>query len=137
MPTAADKSVPGVDQGSVMHEGKAFVVWSDFPGGGGSNSSSNVNGMTCNGRVHLRDGRQVEFYCATKDGKAGPVTIDRATYDLADGNLFLISQDGDRLRVKQLKRPMRDLEFTREKLEAFARQDKELVAFFSKTGKPD
>ena len=74
----------------------------------------------------------VEFDCETKDGKTGQVKIDGVAYKLADGNLFLVLTEGERSRVKQLKRDMTNLKFERESLEAFGRNDPEIADFFTK-----
>ncbi|HTK76693.1 MAG TPA: hypothetical protein VL371_15605 [Gemmataceae bacterium] len=133
---AQEKAVHGVDDAAVFYEGTTFVVWSNFTGGGGS-STSGSDGMRCRGHVMSRDGHKVEFSCQTKDGKTGPVTVAESNYDLKDGNLFLVTYDGKRLRVSQLKRDLSNVQFTRDKLEALARQDKELVSFFAQGGKPE
>ena len=133
---ANEKAVRGVDEGAVYYEGTTFVVWSNFSGGGGS-SSSGADGMKCRGHVLSREGRRVDFSCQTKDGKSGPVTVGESNYDLKEGNLFLLTYDGDRLRVSQLKRDLGNLQFKRDKLEAFARQDPELVGFFNQSTKPE
>jgi hypothetical protein len=128
--------LPGIEQGSVYHLGTVFVVWSDAPGGGGGSSNSNVQGVTCQGSLLGKDGRRVEFNCETKDGKRGPVTVNGVTYDLANGNLFLFSSGGDRAQVKQLKRSLSEVKFERESLEAFGRNDPDIVGFFTTPVKP-
>ena len=128
--------LPGIDQGSVYHLGTAFVLWSDAPGGGGGSSSSDVQGFKCQGSLLARDRRRVEFHCETKDAKTGQVTIDGTTYDLADGNLFLLSTAGDQSQVKQLKRSLTELKFERESLEAFGKNDPDIAGFFTKAAKP-
>jgi hypothetical protein len=131
-----EKPLPGIDQGSIYHEGTAFVVWSDFDVGGGGSSSVGTHGAKGQGRLSSRDKHQVDFHFETRDGKTGPVLINRARYDLADGGLFLVSAEGDQIRVKQLQRDMRGLKFERESLGAFARGDADIVAFFArKAGK--
>jgi hypothetical protein len=126
-----NKPVPGIDQASIYYAGTAFVVWSDFDGGVGSNSSSDVHGVTGQGRMTSRDGRRIEFQFATKDGNTGPVTIDEAQYELKNGGLFLVSAHNGGLLVKQLERDLRELRFERASLEAFARNDPEIRSFFS------
>jgi len=44
----------------------------------------------------------------------------------------LVSAHSDQLQVKQLNRDMRKLKFERASLEAFARNDAEVVAFFAR-----
>jgi hypothetical protein len=126
-----EKPLPGIDEASIYYEGTAFVVWSDFDRGSAGSSSGNMEGVKGQGRLMSRDTRRVEFHFETKDGKTGPVTIDGAKYDLANGGLFLVSVKGGQVQVKQLKRDMRNLKFERESLEAFARNDPEIVAFFA------
>jgi hypothetical protein len=130
------KPLPGIDQGSVYHLGTAFVLWSDAPGGGSGSSNSNVQGVKCQGTLLARDRRRIEFHCATKDAKTGEVTIDGATYDLADGNVFLVSTAADQSQVKQLKRSLTELKFERESLEAFGKNDPDIAGFFTKAAKP-
>jgi hypothetical protein len=131
-PAGKDKPWPGIDQGSVYHLGTTFVLWSDAPGGGGGSSSSNAQGVQCQGSVLGREGRRIEFHCNTKDGKTGRVTINGADYNLADGNLFLVATEGDRIQVKQLKRSLGTLKFERETLEAFGKNDPDIAGFFAK-----
>ena len=130
-----DNPLQGVDQGTVYNLGTAFVLWSDAPGGGSGGSSGNVQGVKYQGGLLARDRRRVEFHGETKDGKTGRVTIDGLTYELADGNLFLVSTEGERSRVKQLKRDISNLKFERESLEAFGRNDPDIAAFFTKGAK--
>jgi hypothetical protein len=136
LPAGKENPLPGIDQGSVYHLGTVFVLWDDAAGGGGGTSSSNMQGVKCQGSLLARDRRRVEFLCETKDGKTGPVTIDGVTYDLADGNLFLISTGGDQSQAKQLKRSLTELKFERESLEAFGRNDPDIAGFFTKAVKP-
>ncbi len=128
--------LPGIDQGSVYHLGTAFVLWIDAPGGGGGSSSSNVQGVKCQGSLLARDRRRVEFHCETKDGKTGQVTIDGVTYDLTDGNLFLVSTAGDQSQVKQVKGSLTELKFEQESLEAFGKNDPDIAGFFKNATKP-
>jgi acylphosphatase len=79
---------------------------------------------------------RVEFRCETKDGKTGRVAINGTTYDLADGNLFVVSAAGDHSQVKQLRRNLSELKFERENLEAFGRNDPDVSEFFTKATKP-
>jgi hypothetical protein len=130
MPAGKENPVPGINQGTVYHLGRAFVLWSDAPGGGGGNSSSNVQGIKCQGSLVGHGGR-VAFTCETTDGKTGRVTISGVSYDLATGNLFLLSPEGKPSKVKHLKRDLSKLIFERDGLEAFARNDPDITEFFA------
>lgn len=130
------KPLPGIDQGSIYHPGTAFVIWCDAGGGGGGSASENMHGIKSRGSLLARDRRRVEFHCETKDGKTGQVKIDGIAYELSNGNLFLVSTEGDKSLVKQLKRDLSTLKFERESLEAFARNDADIAGFFTKAAKP-
>jgi hypothetical protein len=132
---AADNPLPGVDDGTAYHCGTAFVVWGDGDGGGGG-SVGTVEGVKVQGHLLARDKRRVEFQCNTKDGKTGQVTIDGMTYELANGNLFLVATGGNQSQVKQLKRSLAELKFDRESLRAFARSDQDVAGFFTEAAKP-
>ncbi len=138
-PKRAD-SRPGIDQASVYFMGSAFVVWGDTPDGDGGDPKSygdgGRDGSECSGHMGSHKGRKVKFYCKTKDGKAGPVKINGAAYDLVDGNLFLVSTTGEDIRVKQLKRDMSSQKFDQESLAAVGKADAEIVDFFGKNAKP-
>jgi hypothetical protein len=126
-----DNPVPGIDQGTVYHLGRTFVLWSDAPGGGGGTSSSNGQSVKCQGSL-LAPGGRTEFTCETTDGNTWRVAISGVSYDLAKGNLFLLSPGGERSRVKQLKRDLSKLNFERDELDALARNDPEIAGFFAK-----
>jgi hypothetical protein len=128
-----EKPIPGIDQASIYHAGTIFVAWGAFDGGASGSSSGNTHGVKGRGHLGSRDDEYVEFQFETKDGKTGTVTINESKYDLKNGGLFLVSAHGDQLQVEQLKRDMHDLKFDRESLQAFARNDAEIMAFF--TGK--
>ena len=102
--TDKDHPEPGINQASVYHLGTTFVVWTDYPGGGGGSWSSNNQGVQCQGQLQTAKGQRAEFRCETKDGQKWNATINKVDYDLADGNLFLVREEGDQLQVKQLKR---------------------------------
>jgi len=122
--------LPGIDQASVCYEGPAFVVWTAFGGGGSHSTTSGMQGVKGRGRLWSRENDSVEYQFETKDGKSGPVTINGAQYNLADGGLFLVAAKDGQIQVKQLKRDMSGVKFDRENLEAFARNDAEIMAFF-------
>ncbi len=135
-PDGKDNPVPGIDQGNLYHLGTAFVVWCDAAGGGGASSSSNSQGVKCQGTLLGRDGRRIEFSCETKDGKTGRAAINGETFELADGNLFVVATEREQPRVKQLKRDLGTLKFERDALEAFGRNDAEILGFFTEAAKP-
>lgn len=138
-PLKKAEAVPGIDRASVYFMGSVFVVWGDSQDGEGGDPISygdgGRDGSECSGHMGTHKGRKVEFHCKTKDGRSGPVKINGTTYELADGNLFLVSTGGDEVRVKQLKRDMSRQKFDQESLAAFGKGDAELVEFFAKNAK--
>ena len=131
-----DRSEPGINQASIYHLGTTFIVWTDNAGGGGGSWSSNNQEVKCQGQLQTAGGQRVEFRCETKDGQKWNATINKVDYDLADGNLFVVRAEGDQLQVKQLKRTLEQQKFDRESLEALAKQDAEIAAFFKREMKP-
>jgi hypothetical protein len=131
-----DNPLPGIDYGTVYYLGTAFVVWSDAPGGGGGSASSNDQGVKCVGSLLARAGQRVEFRCDTKDGKTGPVAINGITYELADGNLFLVCTEGEQSRVKQLKHDVSQWKFESESLKAVGPNEPEIAEFFRRPAQP-
>jgi hypothetical protein len=94
-----------------------------------------MGAVKCQGTLLGRDGRRVEFLCEITDGKAGQAKINGVTYELADGNLFLVSTQAEQHRVKQLKRDLAALKFERENLEAFGKNDADIAGFFTAPAK--
>jgi hypothetical protein len=131
--SSAGDARTGIDNASIYHLGTCFVIWSDLPNGGGGSTSSNHQGITCQGRLHGANGELIEFYCESKDGKSGRATIDGQPFDLQHGSLFLVSSDGATCRVRQLDADIAGLKFDRESLQDYAAQHMEFEEFFGKT----
>lgn len=123
-------SLPGIDQATVYYESSVLVVWSDFDKGGGGRSGENSHGAEGHGRLESRDHGAVEFHYEIKGSQAGMLTVNETDYNLAAGRLFLVSAADEQVAVKQLQRDLRDLRFDRKSLQAFARGDSEIAAFF-------
>jgi hypothetical protein len=117
-----------------LPHGRVCVLWTDC-NGSTSSETADWRGVKFERFFTVPPGGpaigQVTARAAlTPDGQKGTVTIQGQTYDFAAGNLFLISAAGPELRVKQLRRDFANVKFTREGLEAFARADDEVRAFF-------
>lgn len=127
---------PGIERASVFHMGKRFVLWSDLSRGGGGGTTTNVHGLSCNGRLRGDEGVSVPFECKSPDGKTGTAVIDGRTFDLADGGLFLVAAEDGTPRIKQLKRDLESVPFSINGLQKFAREDKEIAGFFAEAEVP-
>lgn len=136
-PVETGKKSP-FDSGMIDYAGTTFAVWCDWMGGSGLGTSGSGSGTTIDGHLRFPDGKTVAVSCRTRDGNTGPVTIGEYKFDLADGNLFLVTGPSDRPRVKQLKRDLSRIDFTkRQSIQAYGQADAEITAFFTRGGKPD
>ena len=115
--------------GNVMYAGHEFVMWGNWEPRG---ETSVGGGTSCSVITHFGDGTPLAARCESPHRRAGPVTIGDEKFDLADGNLFLVTGPSDRPRVKQLKRDLSGVNMKdRKSLQAFGEADAEIVAFFT------
>ena len=110
-------------------DGMVFIIWSDLDGGYGGGSYSGGEARY-EGRQSSRDGRGFDWRCATSDGTTGTVTINKVTYDLSNGSVFLVRARGEKQRVEQLDRDTLILKPGPESLATLAK-DPEIREFFS------
>lgn len=73
-------------------------------------------------------GRNIHWRCETADGRAGGLSINGNQFDLAKGNVFLVST-GDTPGVTQLTRDYSGLALTHESLAALAKDDEVIRKF--------
>ncbi|HBI43585.1 MAG TPA: hypothetical protein DDY78_12150 [Planctomycetales bacterium] len=134
--TPGNDQIPGIDQASITcglwSDGRmAFVVWTDVSGGSSAMLppvTTKGEGFVFEGRHQGSDGRHIDCRCATKDGRAGTVTINDKTFDLAQGALFLVSTISGQTQVRQLER--NTLKLKGEDLKELAKNDQEIRDFF-------
>lgn len=127
----AEPKVPGIDQASIYYLGSDFVIWSDLGDGGVGASSSNQNGVACKGRMFDNNGRELNFRMNSQAPKTGEAVINGQTYSLQQGGLFLVAQESDTIRVKQLQKDLTSIQFDPESLRKFARSDSDIANFFA------
>jgi hypothetical protein len=108
------------------------AVWSDLPNGGGGDTSTNMHGVSCRGRLLGANGEVLTYQCESKDGKTGTATIEGQRYDLARGSLFLVATDGKTFRIKQLSRDLKNVQFNQDSLSQLAQRDAEIKQFFGR-----
>jgi hypothetical protein len=96
---------PGIDFGSIRYEGKRAIVWSDGYEGHPIYSDAAVKG-------HIHSLRPGAIECSYEIPVQGSraATIDGKMYDIADGNLFLVSLGESSIRVRQLDRDLSTVE---------------------------
>jgi len=100
---------PGIDFGSIRYEGKRAIVWSD----GHEDGYPEYSDTSVKGQIHsFRPGAMKCNYEIAVNGKGGAATIDGKKYEIADGNLFLVSLGESSIRVLQLKRDLPEVDLT-------------------------
>jgi hypothetical protein len=124
-------AIAGIDEGDAQCIGKMLVIWSAFARGGGTSHTSGSDGIRGHGHISGKDDRQIRFEFTTTDGKTGRIVLDGVAYELADGPLFLLRPEGDKLVVRQLKKDLSALELNAEGFKKFGRNDPEIMGFFS------
>ena len=132
-----EAAIPGIDHASVTcglwSDGRTVVaVWTDASSGSSSLAprvATRAEGFVFEGHHRGPDGRHVDCRCSTPDGCTGTVTINDKTCDLARGDLFLVSTQGGRTEIRQLKRDT--LKLGPENLKDLARTDREIQDYFS------
>ena len=130
-------AIPGIDHASVTcgrwSDGRTvFASWTDVSSGSSTlvpRAATMAEGFVFEGHHRGPDGRLVDCRCSTPDGCTGTVTINDRTFDLAHGALFLVSTQGGRTEVRQLRRDTSKL--APEGLKDLARNDQEILDFFS------
>lgn len=78
----------------------------------------------------MADREQVNFSGESADGRSGTAVIDGNSFNLNNGNLFLVAPGDHGYRVKQLRRDLANLKADGEALRDFAQADIEIQEFF-------
>jgi hypothetical protein len=114
---AKDNPLPGVDHAAAYacwDDHVVYVIWTDFDTSSGGTSGPTMDGVY-RANLTAERGTQVRCECKTRDGISGTMRIHvdaelvgDASYDLQNGNLFLIATRGDAPTVTQLDRTVFD-----------------------------
>ncbi len=125
---------PGLDMGSMYFGEGRIVLWVNG-GVGKSETSSTATGTTCNGTIIPTDGPSLKSSYSVTAAGSGSVVIADKTFDLANGNLFLVDPSITGLRTMQLKRDFDDVQFTvgddtGKDIHRLLRGDTDVCAFF-------
>ena len=70
----------------------------------------------------------MNWLCETADGRSGSITINGERFDLAKGNVFLVSTEGFG-KVSQVSRDFSALELKHESFADLAKNDEEIRKF--------
>ena len=134
-PPQAAKALGSVAQGGYLflrwQEGLEVMIWHDLSGEStGHSAGSNA------GRLHIErgsaqsaDGRSLNWEVQTRDGRTAEVQIGAVRYDLAAGDLFIVTTRSGMPVVRQLRRDLSAVPLDHDGILAFARDDPDLAAF--------
>jgi hypothetical protein len=137
-PPGASKALGSSEQGGYLflrwEEGLEVLIWHDLTGEGAASSAGFVAGRFYieRGSARAADGRGLTWEVQTVDGTAGEVHIGAVRYDLASGNLFLVTTQEGATEVRQLARDLSAVPLDHDAILAFAKTDPDLAAFLDK-----
>ena len=112
MPPGADVIVGGIE-GSNCHDSRS--------------TTDPVDRVEC--RAEFEDDRRIHWEVHTVDGQSAQLWIDGASYDLAQGHLFIITAKTEETEVIQLERDLSGLQPDRDSITNFAANDPDLSRF--------
>jgi hypothetical protein len=137
-PPAATKSLGFSERGGYLflrwEEGLEVLIWHDLTGEGTASSAGSVAGRFYieRGSARAADGRSLAWDVQTRDGRTGEARIGAVRYELASGNLFLVTTQEGATEVRQLARDLSAVSLDHDGILAFARSDPDLAAFLNK-----
>jgi hypothetical protein len=113
-------------------EGLAILFWHDSVGGGegctGSGSTEDpVYRLECD--VESEDGQSFSWKVHTQEGVTADIWIEDQSYDLSQGNMFLVRTGEGGLQVEQLQRDFSTLEPSNDAISALASNDPDVANF--------
>jgi hypothetical protein len=112
-------------------EGLNVMIWHEGVTTSGCNSSGSTSSVThlvqC--QATTQSGLEYAWQIATKDGRTAEFTLDGQPYDLADGNVFLITLTNGILDVQQLPRDLADVATTHDSITEFGLDDPDIRHF--------
>lgn len=134
-PPGASKALGSFVKGGYLFlrwpEGLEVMIVHDLAGEGTAHSSGFVAGPLSieRGSARVDGGRSLSWEVQTRDGTRGEAHIGTNRYDLAAGNLFLVTTRGGATVVRQLSRDLSAVALDHDGIIAFAGLDPDLVAF--------
>jgi hypothetical protein len=134
-PPGASKAMGSAERGGYLflrwQEGLEVMIWHDLTGEGTGHSAGSATGGQYieRGSASIADGRGLTWEVQTVDGTTGEIQISGTRYDLAAGNVFLVTTREGATAVRQLQRDLSAVPLDHDGILAFARNDPELSAF--------
>jgi hypothetical protein len=140
-PPGANSIYGGVDVARFSYhyweEGLSILIWHDLSYGGegcsGTGSTEDpVYRLECD--VESADGQSFSWKVHTRDGVTADMWIEDQSYDLSQGNMFLVSSGDDGIQVDQLQRDFSELEPDVETISASSYSDPDVADFIARIG---
>lgn len=138
-PPGANTIYGGVDEARYSYhyweEGLAILFWHDFVRGeegctGSGSTEDPVYRLQCD--VKSGDGRSFSWKVHTQDGVTADMWIEDQSYDLSQGNMFLVSAGDGGLQVEQFQRDFSKLEPSNDAISALAGNDPDVANFIAR-----
>lgn len=118
-------------------EGLNVMLWHEGVTTSGCNSSGSTSSDThlvqC--QATTQSGLEYTWQITTKDGRTAEFMLDGQPYDLAEGNVFLITLTNGILDVQQLPRDLTDVATTHDSITEFGLDDP-AIRHFIETAAP-
>lgn len=139
--TFSDSPLPGIDAGAVTKvklmagnpEGVDFVLWTDstigLAGHGTGKRDHAIFACEYTGEKH----ETVSILARTADGKTGSVSVEGREFDLANGQLIMVSMEDGQLAVQQSRLPIDEIKVQGTGLREFGTQQPEIFDFYMRT----
>lgn len=112
-------------------EGLNVMVWHEAmtDSNCSSSSESNVDTSFVQCQIRTAEGFEYTWQIATKNGRSADVMLNGQPYDLADGNVFLITIENGLPDVQQLPRDLSDVEPNYDSITQFGLADADISQF--------
>lgn len=116
-------------------EGLAILVWHDFTKGSENcrrtgSTEDPVYRIQCD--VESGEGDSFSWKAHTRDGVTAEMWIDDQSYDLSQGDMFLVRSQDDGIQVEQHQRDFSKLEPTVEAINALSSSDPDVADFIAR-----
>jgi hypothetical protein len=134
-PPGADMFAGGIGQGGYVFlswkEGLKVMFWHNGAKGSNCHGSSSTIDPVYRVECHaeFEDDRRIDWELQTVDGQSAQLWIDQASYDLAQGGLFIITAKTEETEIIQLQRDLSGLQRDHDSIINFAANDPDLNRF--------
>jgi hypothetical protein len=122
--------IEGMSVGIGAFDGKiAVIVWCEVLADGSAMNSSLQNGARWHCWLRSQGKTIVEWDCSASRGGSGNMTINKSSFDLRNGNVFLVHQGKAELEITQLRKDTQSLAPNPSEIIEWAQQDPDIQLF--------